>query len=100
MPSKEEVMKALYEVIDPELEINIIDLGLVYGVETSDDGDVQVIMTLTTPGCPLGDSIERGVENALYKLPDVKHVYVDIVWEPRWSPNMMSEKAKAFLNFQ
>jgi metal-sulfur cluster biosynthetic enzyme len=83
------VWHVLSQVIDPELGCNIVDLGLVYHVQT-DAGLVRIRMTLTTPGCPMQESIARGVEMAVLALDDVRDVQVELVWDPPWSPSMMS----------
>ncbi|WP_186576531.1 metal-sulfur cluster assembly factor [Aquibacillus kalidii] len=93
----EQVKEALYTVIDPELGINIVDLGLIYNMEVNDNNDVKVTMTLTTPGCPLHDSIVGGVESAIYFLDEVGKVDVQLVWQPAWSPEKMTDKARAML---
>lgn len=82
------VYQQLKRVIDPELGMSIIKLGLVYDIGVQ-DGDVVVTMTLTTPGCPLGDAITRGVESVVRELPWVRSVRVAIVWDPPWSPAMI-----------
>jgi metal-sulfur cluster biosynthetic enzyme len=88
------VREHLKTVIDPELGVSIIDLGLVYGVEIQ-EGDVTVSMTLTSPACPLGAVIQGQVHQALTKLPWVKNPKVQLVWTPRWDPRTMaSEDAK------
>ncbi len=97
MDLKEEVMAALHDVFDPELGVNIVDLGLVYGVDIVENNDVVVTMTLTTPGCPLHDSISHGIRNRLAVIDEVGNVDVNIVWEPQWDPSRMSEAAKKFL---
>ena len=86
------VMKALASVIDPELHINIVELGLIYDVEVKGD-QVVVVMTLTTPGCPLAPIIDEMVKKALAELKLTK-VSVRLVWEPAWNVRMMSEEAK------
>lgn len=91
------VYEALYEVIDPELGINIVDLGLIYGVDVDEDNNVLITMTLTTPGCPLHDSIENGVRHRVGQVEDINQVDINIVWEPKWEPSKMSESAKAML---
>ncbi|MCT2536649.1 iron-sulfur cluster assembly protein [Aquibacillus koreensis] len=93
----EKVTEVLYEVIDPELGINIVDLGLIYKVDVKENNDVIVTMTLTTPGCPLHDSIVGGVESAIYFLDEVGKVDVQLVWKPAWTPEKMSDKAKTVL---
>src|SRR5690606_40892893 len=97
MSLKEEVLEALRDVLDPELGVNIVDLGLVYGVDIDENNDVVVTMTLTTPGCPLHDSISHGIRNRLAVIDEVGNVDVNIVWEPQWDPSRMSEAAKKFL---
>ena len=89
---------ALFEVIDPELGINIMDLGLIYDVQV-EDNHASVMMTLTTPGCPLHDSITNGVKFRLQQIEGIDEVTVDLVWEPAWTPDKMSDKAKAKLSF-
>ncbi len=99
-PFAPELMKAqtaLMQVVDPELYVNIIDLGLVYGVDFSEDGKITVTMTLSTPHCPLGDAITGGVCNALGKVFPDREVEVDLVWEPAWSYDNISEDGKAQL---
>lgn len=88
----------LKQVYDPELGVNIMDLGLVYDLR-SKEGEVYVRMTLTTPGCPMHDTIIGGVERALRELPEVRSVKVDLVWNPPWSPEMMSDEAKEHLGY-
>lgn len=88
----------LHEVIDPELGINIVDLGLVYEVHLA-EGVAQVRMTMTTPGCPLGAYLDDAVHACLQGAPGVNDVQVHIVWDPRWNPAMMSDAAKAALGW-
>jgi len=94
----EQIKEVLKQVFDPELGVNIIDLGLVYDIGLVDDR-IEIRMTLTTPGCPMHDTIVGGVRRALAELPRPMKVDVDVVWEPRWTPSHMSERAKAQLNF-
>ena len=93
MVTKEQVYEALKECYDPEIPINIVDLGLVYEVKIIDDW-VGVKMTLTAPGCPAHTFIAQQVKERLLKIPGVKDADVLIVWEPRWNPSMMSEEAR------
>ena len=89
-----DVRAVLREVIDPELGINIVDLGLVYGIEV-DGADVRITMTMTTPACPLRDYIQDLVESAVTsQLPGVQRVEVEIVLEPPWSEEMMTDAAR------
>ena len=88
----------LENVYDPELGVNLVDLGLVYKLDVK-DGEVHVEMTLTTPGCPMSDSMPEAVERALLLIPGVSRVSVDLVWEPRWEPEMMSESGRRDLGW-
>jgi metal-sulfur cluster biosynthetic enzyme len=87
---------ALCQVIDPELGCNIIDLGLVYSIETN-GAAVRVKMTLTTPGCPMHESIAQGVQMALLRCEGVEDVEVDLVWDPPWNPAMMTPAGRTRL---
>ena len=90
-----DVIAALREVIDPELGVNIVDLGLVYAVDVDDDGSARVTMTMTSPACPMRDYLEGLVESSiLERVPDIRSVRVEIVEEPPWSPDLMSEAAR------
>jgi Predicted metal-sulfur cluster biosynthetic enzyme len=89
----EKVYDQLEEVIDPELEVNIVDLGLVRDVEV-DTGDVEVLMTLTTPGCPLAGVFDQIVAKELRKLDEVESVEVELTFDPRWTPEEMSDDAR------
>ncbi len=93
-PDEAAVMNVLRQIIDPELGCNIVDLGLVYSVAIA-GGKVTVAMTLTTPGCPMHDSIRWGVRNALLELAGVTDVEVELVWDPPWHPSMMTEAGRA-----
>lgn len=100
LPSEHEIMQALKAVYDPELGISIVDLGLVYGVNTvEDEQKVIVDMTLTTPACPLGPMIQTQAHAVLTTtFPAIKDVYMNLVWTPRWDPRTMaSEEAKVEL---
>jgi len=89
---------ALKAVIDPELGINIVDLGLVYGVEIDDQAHVKITMTLTTPGCPMHASFAEEIEQVLWQsIPGITGVEVDLVWDPRWNPSMISAEGMAEL---
>ncbi|WP_163972028.1 metal-sulfur cluster assembly factor [Oceanobacillus halotolerans] len=98
MSLETKVGAALFEVIDPELGINIMDLGLVYDIQADEDKNVTITMTLTTPGCPLHDSITSGAKYQIMQhVEDVGEVKIDLVWEPAWTPNKMSERAREML---
>ena len=95
--TNEAALAALRQVIDPEVNYNIVDLGLVYDVAVA-DGIAKVKMTLTTPGCPMHDSIADGVKNALANLEGVNDAEVELVWDPPWNPSMISEAARVALS--
>jgi metal-sulfur cluster biosynthetic enzyme len=92
--TKDDVLEGLKNVYDPEIGINIVDLGLIYDADISESGDVLVTMTLTSLGCPLGPVIMQEVNNALKDLPGIGGTDVKLVWTPPWSPENMSEDAK------
>jgi metal-sulfur cluster biosynthetic enzyme len=96
-PSEDEVLEALKSVVDPELGINIVDLGLVYEVDIAEDGDVDIQYTLTTMGCPIGPLIEDQMRAFLAPVPGIGEVRPEMVLRPAWTPEMMSEEAKAAL---
>jgi metal-sulfur cluster biosynthetic enzyme len=94
----ETIRQALRQVKDPELDLNIIDLGLVYDVEV-EDGDVSIEMTLTSPGCPAGPMITNDAHKAVRALDGVKDVNIEIVWEPYWTPERIDPKVRAMMGF-
>jgi metal-sulfur cluster biosynthetic enzyme len=96
-PTAEAVFEALKSVFDPELGINVVDLGLVYDVQVADNGDVDIQYTLTTMGCPIGPMIEDQMRSFVRNLPGVGDIRPDMVLRPAWSPEMMSDEAKAAL---
>lgn len=94
MASEDDIRSAMKQVEDPELGINVVDLGLLYGVNQDDEGNVVLDMTLTSMGCPLTEQIMGDSKAALEPLPGVKSVDVNWVWEPPWSPDSMSDEGK------
>lgn len=95
--TEQRVYEALREVIDPELGINVVDLGLIYGVEVR-DGEVQITMTLTTPGCPMHASFKDDIEVTLWRvLPGLRNVSIELVWQPPWTPEMLTPAGRAEL---
>ncbi len=95
----EQVRGALRHVVDPEVGINVVDLGLVYDVVV-ENGNVRVAMTMTTPACPLGETLGEQAEATIWQnVPGVKSVMVDLVWDPPWRPAMMSDAAKEQLGW-
>jgi metal-sulfur cluster biosynthetic enzyme len=97
MNLKEKVLNALKSVYDPELNINVVDLGLIYNIEISDEADVHITMTLTTPGCPLHDSITSGVRYSIEGIEETRNVEVNLVWSPVWSPDKMTPEGLRLL---
>lgn len=90
----EAVVAALKEIFDPEIPVNIYDLGLIYGVEVSPDADVSITMTLTTPHCPVAESMPGEVELRAASVPGVRDAEVNLVWDPPWGPDRMSDEAR------
>jgi len=90
----DKIIERIRTVYDPEIPVNIYDLGLIYDVKVEPTGDVHVKMTLTAPGCPAAGTLPGEVEDKITVIPGVKNVKVDVVWEPPWDKNMMSEAAK------
>ena len=97
--TEEAVREALKHVVDPELGVNIVDLGLVYDVEISEEGVISIEYTLTTMGCPIGPLIEQQMQSFLENVPGVTSVEAEMVLRPPWTPEMMSEEAKAALGY-
>ncbi len=98
MATEEQIMERLNTVEDPELRMSITELGLIYGVEQRENGNVEVTMTLTSPGCPLGPVIHSEVQRALSDLEGVTSVDVKLVWTPKWDPRIhASEDVKMML---
>lgn len=93
-----EIVAALKTVFDPEIPADIYELGLIYKVDIKDDRSVQVEMTLTTPNCPAAEELPTMVENAVASVPGVGLVKVEIVWEPTWTPDRMTDEARLVLN--
>ena len=90
----EEIIKEICKIYDPEIPVNIYELGLIYDVKISDDNDVMIEMTLTSPNCPVAESLPLEVEEKVGKINEINDVKVNIVFEPPWTKEMMSEEAK------
>jgi FeS assembly SUF system protein len=88
------VIEALREIFDPEIPVNIYDLGLIYGVEVDDNADATVTMTLTTPHCPVAESMPGEVELRVSSVPGIRDAEVNLVWDPPWGPHQMSDEAR------
>ena len=99
MVTPEIVRKALRQVKDPELGLNIIDIGLIYDVTVIGEGDVNVKMTLTSPGCPAGAEIMEDAKRVVEALEGVASANIELVWEPYWTPEKMDPRVKAFMGF-
>jgi len=95
--SSEEVRSSLKQCMDPEVPINIVDMGLIYGIDVTNTNDVNIKMTMTTQGCPLHETLVQDVTRYAKKVPGVNNVKVDIVWDPPWSMDKMSDEGKAVL---
>ena len=93
MITQETVFETLKQIIDPEIGINIVDMGLIYGVDIQEK-TVDITMTLTSPGCPAGGQIVNGTQHVVKQLDDVDEVNINVVWTPRWTPEMMSNEAR------
>jgi FeS assembly SUF system protein len=95
---RERVIEALQTCFDPEIPVNIYELGLVYQVDVNPQGEVGIVMTLTSPACPVAGSLPPEVEAKVRALPGVTNARVDVVWDPPWTPEKMSEAARLMLN--
>ena len=95
----EDIVEMLREVYDPEIPVNIYDLGLVYGVDVDENNRAEITMTLTAPGCPMADMIVQDVYDKVMSVEGVDDVFVDLTFEPAWDKSMMSEEAKLELGF-
>lgn len=96
MLTEELIQETLRQVIDPEIGCNLFDLGLIYGIQI-DGSVVRVTMTLTTQGCPMHESLVQGARTAILSLPGVTDAEVDVVWDPPWTPAMMTPEGKAWV---
>ncbi len=94
LQTEEEILKMLKTVFDPEIPVNIYDLGLIYNIDLSDDGVCTIDMTLTAPSCPAGDFLVEDIRQKVGSVEGVKEVKVNIVFEPEWNKDMMSDEAK------
>ena len=97
MNLKDKAIAEIKKIYDPEIPVNIYELGLIYDVSIKDN-DVSVKMTLTTPNCPVAESLPKEVKDSILEIKEVKKVDLDLVWEPPWDKSMMSEAAKLELN--
>ncbi|MBT9259882.1 MAG: metal-sulfur cluster assembly factor [Clostridiales bacterium] len=95
---EKEIREALRDVIDPELGYNVVDLGLIYGITVEGDR-AEILMTMTTPGCPAAHYLEGGVRERALQVPGIREVEVQVVWMPPWTPEMMSDEAKRYFGW-
>jgi FeS assembly SUF system protein len=95
---KEKIINEIKKIYDPEIPVNIYDLGLIYKVEVKDDKKVNIEMTLTTPNCPVAESLPKSVKDNIMKIVGVSDVDLKLVWDPPWSKDKLSEAAKLELN--
>ena len=100
MTTQQEVLKALEAVMDPELGLNIVELGLIYDVQVNEQNEVSVKMTLSARGCPLHTSITNGVENVIKRMEGVNGVSVEVVWDPPWTPERIAPETKKRMGFR
>ena len=99
LETEEEILRMLKTVFDPEIPVNVYDLGLIYGIDLKDDGLCEITMTLTAPSCPAGDFLVEDIRQKVGSVEGIKDVNVNIVFEPEWTKDMMSEEAKLELGF-
>ena len=98
-PLHEPIVEACRSVYDPEIPVNIFDLGLIYTIDINQENEVKIIMTLTAPGCPVAGEMPGWIADAVEPLPGVKQVDVELTWEPPWGMEMMSDEARLELGF-
>ena len=95
---KSKVIEVIKKIYDPEIPVNIYELGLIYDIHVDKDNNVKIDMTLTTPNCPVAESLPKEVKDSIMEIKEVNKVELDLVWEPPWDKSMMSEAAKLELN--
>jgi FeS assembly SUF system protein len=98
MELKDKVIAEIKKIYDPEIPVNIYELGLIYNINIDNSNNVKIDMTLTTPNCPVAESLPNEVKNSVKEIKEVKDVDLKLVWEPPWDKSMMSESAKLELN--
>ena len=98
MDLKEKIITEVKKIYDPEIPVNIYELGLIYDIIIEKDNDVKINMTLTSPNCPVAESLPKEVKDSIMTIKEVKNVDLNLVWEPPWDKSMMSESAKLELN--
>jgi len=98
MNLKEKIITEIKKIYDPEIPVNIYELGLIYDIKVDKENNVKVNMTLTTPNCPVAESLPKEVKDSIMEIKEVNKVDLDLVWDPPWDKSMMSESAKLELN--
>ena len=98
MDLKEKIITEIKKIYDPEIPVNIYELGLIYDIIIEKDNDVKINMTLTSPNCPVAESLPKEVKDSIMEIKEVKNVDLNLVWDPPWNKDMMSEAAKLELN--
>ena len=98
MSLKDKVIAEIKKIYDPEIPVNIYELGLIYDIKIDEKNNVKVNMTLTTPNCPVAESLPKEVKDSIMEIKEVNKVDLDLVWDPPWDKSMMSESAKLELN--
>ena len=98
MDLKEKIIKEIKKIYDPEIPVNIYELGLIYEIKVEKDNNVKVKMTLTTPNCPVAESLPKEVKDSIMQVKEVNDVDLELVWDPPWDKSMMSEAEKLELN--
>ena len=98
MSKKEQIIEEIRKIYDPELPVNIYELGLIYDIKIENEKFAKIKMTLTTPNCPVAESLPKEVKDSILEIKEVSKVDLDLVWEPPWDKSMMSEAAKLELN--
>ena len=98
MDLKEKIITEIKKIYDPEIPVNIYELGLIYDIIIEKDNNVKINMTLTSPNCPVAESLPKEVKDSIMTVKEVKNVDLNLVWEPPWDKSMMSESAKLELN--
>jgi metal-sulfur cluster biosynthetic enzyme len=93
----DQVWEILHDVYDPEIPLNIADLGLIYDLQVSETGEVSILMTLTSPGCPVGDMLAEEIRDRVMSIPGVKDVHVEFTFDPLWTPERISEEGRQML---
>ena len=98
MQIKDKIIEEIKKIYDPEIPVNIYDLGLIYKIDVKDDNNITIDMTLTSPNCPVADSLPNTVKGNVLKIDGIKDVKINLVWDPPWTKDKMSETAKIELN--